>query len=477
MKLKSHSPREACFRQGWIPAAVMFCVLHLLSSATPAQTYVPSTNDLWDISQGSVMTSNSGLDSGSDPRDMFGGQFSSTEPDRTIFADGRPPGFVHSIEWQTSAPVTVDSFALFAAGDGPTAPFPTQREFAQFVLKAKSSPLATNYDLTLYTLVVTNHPYIFVDPVNSALVATNITPVTAQYFRAEFTQYNAGNGFDGPLVLELDGFGPNPPVIATQPTNQTVTAGANATFAVGATGIGSLSYQWFLNGTNALPAATNATLTLTNVQVVQSGNNYSVQVSDLFGSTNSSSATLTVNPPITVTVLPSTNDLWDISQGSVVTGTSGLNPECDDRDMFGGDFTTVPSEVGRTVFADGQPPGFVHYTEWQTLGPVTVSSFNLFAAGDGPQFNNEREFSQFVLKAKSSALATNYDLILYTLVVTNHPYTFLDPVSFALVSTNITPVTAQYFRAEFTQCTTRDGVMADPGLLNWTGLGRTRRRL
>ena len=94
---------------------------------------------------------------------------------------------------------------MFASGDGPQAPFPTQREFAQFVLKAKSSPLATNYDLTLYTLVVTNHPYVFVDPVHQALVAANIAPVTAQYFRAEFTQYNAGNGFDGPRVIELDG--------------------------------------------------------------------------------------------------------------------------------------------------------------------------------------------------------------------------------------------------------------------------------
>ncbi len=169
--------------------------------------------------------------------------------------------------------------------------------------------------------------------------------------------------------------------------------------------------------------ATNATLVLTNAQPGQSGNTYSVMVGNAFGMTNSAGATLTVNPAPPV-ILPSTNDLWDISQGSAVTGTSGLNPECDDRDMFGGDFTTVPSEVGRTVFADGQPPGFVHYTEWQTPVPVTVSSFNLFAAGDGPQFNNQREFSQFVLKAKSSPAATNYDLTLYTLVVTNHPYLF-----------------------------------------------------
>ena len=217
MKLKSSFPRVARFCRGWISAAVMFCVLHLVSSA---QTYLPSTNDLWDISQGSVVTGTSGLAPGSDSRDMFGGVFSTppSEPGRTIFADGHPAGFVHYIEWQTPGPVTVNGFNLFASGDGPLGQFPTQREFAQFVLKAKSSPLATNFDLTLYTLVVTNHPYTFVDPVNAALVVANITPVTAQYFRAEFTQYNAGNGYDGPRIIELDGFGSRPPSCTPPPS-------------------------------------------------------------------------------------------------------------------------------------------------------------------------------------------------------------------------------------------------------------------
>ncbi len=437
-------------------------------TVNPAPSVImPSTNDLWDISQGSVVTGTSGAHVPyADIRDMFGGDFGEVDTGSTVFEDGEPAGFVHYVEWQTPVPVTVSSFNLFAAGDGPE--FNNQREFSQFVLKAKSSPAATNFDLILYTLVVTNHPYTFVDPVNAALVVANITPVTAQNFRAEFTQYTAGRGFDGPRVIELDGFGPNPPVILTQPTNQTETAGANATFTVGATGVGSLSYQWFLNGTNALPAATNATLTLTNVQAGQSGNNYSVQVSDLFGSTNSSSALLTVIP--TIAVLPSTNDLWDISQGSVVTNyPSGAHvPYSDIRDMFGGEFS--PVEPGTTVFDDGRAAGFVHYVEWQTPGPVTVSNFNLFAVGDGAQFNNEREFSQFVLKAKSSPAATNFDLTLYTLVVTNHPYTFVDPVNFALVSTSITPVTAQYFRAEFTQYTAGRG-FDGPRIIELDGFG------
>jgi hypothetical protein len=172
-------------------------------------TILPSTNDLWDISQGSVVTGTTGVYLTSDIRDMFGGTFSQTEPGHTIFNDGAPVGFVHLVEWQTLGPVTISAFALFAAGDGPAAN--NSREFAQFVLKAKSSASATDYDLTLYTLVVTNHPYVFVDPVNYALVSTNITPVTAQFFQAQITERYAGYGYDGPRIIELDGFGVNPP--------------------------------------------------------------------------------------------------------------------------------------------------------------------------------------------------------------------------------------------------------------------------
>jgi alpha-tubulin suppressor-like RCC1 family protein len=84
----------------------------------------------------------------------------------------------------------------------------------------------------------------------------------------------------------------NPPVITTQPQNQTVVQGSNATFNITAAGFLSLSYQWKFNGTN-ISAATNTSLTLTNVQFSQAGN-YAVLVTNAFGSTLSSNAVLTV---------------------------------------------------------------------------------------------------------------------------------------------------------------------------------------
>src|SRR5688572_18517686 len=97
----------------------------------PAQEF-GARDDLWDISQGSVVTATSGLISSESQPGMFG---SSDFFASTIFADDRPNGFVHFIEWRTAAPVTVKRVRLFGGGDGPD--FNHAREFERFVLKAK----------------------------------------------------------------------------------------------------------------------------------------------------------------------------------------------------------------------------------------------------------------------------------------------------------------------------------------------------
>ena len=86
-----------------------------------------------------------------------------------------------------------------------------------------------------------------------------------------------------------------PPSITTQPQSQTVTQGMTASLSVVATGTAPLSYRWKYLGTY-LAGATNATLSLTNVQLVQGGN-YSVTVTNPWGASASSVALLTVIPP------------------------------------------------------------------------------------------------------------------------------------------------------------------------------------
>jgi hypothetical protein len=99
------------------------------------------------------------------------------------------------------------------------------------------------------------------------------------------------------------------PTITAQPADQTVIPGTNVTFQVAATGPAPLSYQWLFNGIS-LPDATNAALTLTNVQVADAGT-YTVAVSNAFGSVLSSNAVLTVLDP------------WIISQPKNQSVTAG----------------------------------------------------------------------------------------------------------------------------------------------------------
>jgi uncharacterized repeat protein (TIGR01451 family) len=83
-----------------------------------------------------------------------------------------------------------------------------------------------------------------------------------------------------------------PPDINLQPTNQTVAVGGNATLVVGATSGTALSYQWYFQSA-PVTGATNASYSLTNVQLTNAGT-YFVAVQNAGGTVNSSNAVITV---------------------------------------------------------------------------------------------------------------------------------------------------------------------------------------
>jgi hypothetical protein len=102
--------------------------------------------------------------------------------------------------------------------------------------------------------------------------------------------------------------------IQTQPASQTAQCSSNATFSVGASGAfgGSLHYQWYLTGTGAIAGATNSTLTLNGVSLGQSGNSYTVVVSNTWNSVTSQLAVLTVTdtiPPVVTLIGGATTNL------------------------------------------------------------------------------------------------------------------------------------------------------------------------
>lgn len=78
-------------------------------------------------------------------------------------------------------------------------------------------------------------------------------------------------------------------------------AGPSVTFAVSATGSGTLKYQWRKNGKD-LPGAAGPSLTLTNLAATDAGD-YTVLVSDAGGSTLSDPAHLLINAAATALVL------------------------------------------------------------------------------------------------------------------------------------------------------------------------------
>lgn len=84
-------------------------------------------------------------------------------------------------------------------------------------------------------------------------------------------------------------------VVLMDPSDQQAFTWSTATFTVEADGTPCLIYQWYFNDTNAIPGATNASLTLTNLQLTNAGN-YSVTITNLYGSATSADAALTVVP-------------------------------------------------------------------------------------------------------------------------------------------------------------------------------------
>ena len=107
-----------------------------------------------------------------------------------------------------------------------------------------------------------------------------------------------------------------PPSITTHPVNQAAYVGASATFSVSALGTAPLTYQWRRGGVD-IPGATGATLTLSNLQVSDSGAVFDVVVSNALGSAQGAAATLTV----TTELAWSTFDLQGF--GKLGTGTTG----------------------------------------------------------------------------------------------------------------------------------------------------------
>jgi hypothetical protein len=153
----------------------------------------------------------------------------------------------------------------------------------------------------------------------------------------------------GSKVLQSAPLQPAPPIIFEHPGNRILRVGTTYTNSVVAELITPVTYQWLRDGVE-IPAATNATLIISNAPLSLSGA-HSVVVTGLGGATTSAVARVLVGAPAAVVVHP-------VSQSVVQGGTAVFSVEVSGtppiayrwrRDGFGP--TTVVSESLRSFFS------------------------------------------------------------------------------------------------------------------------------
>ena len=166
----------------------------------------------------------------------------------------------------------------------------------------------------------------------------------------------------------------------------------------------------------------------------------------------------------------SRSDLFDVSGGAQVTGSSPAN---NPTDMFNGG---QGSAQRATMFADRQPVDTVHWIEWRTKGDVTVKSVGVFAAHEVIDFR--RAFSNFKLFAKKQnkwvEIAQYSPALPYGGSCASDPClppaVRFQPGTVLAVCVNVnTPVAAREFRAEFVQAVSELEYFSGPRVLQLDG--------
>jgi hypothetical protein len=209
----------------------------------------------------------------------------------------------------------------------------------------------------------------------TAPLATNVAAV-----KFDFTNPSGENGWSGYSEIQLFG-SPSAAINNLEPvvTMDTIPAigsdvvGGQVRFAASFGGTPPISYQWQKNGTN-VPGASSSTLTLTSLQLSDSGS-YNLVASNNFGVTSSSTNTFTVNPvpaPVNGIIIAPANQTsfgagftptWSLAAGSLLAGQS-------------------PSSVGPGSFKNEGAGGLPVLTDG-ALGIVGAANATLATCGSG----------------------------------------------------------------------------------------------
>ncbi len=233
--------------------------------------------------------------------------------------------------------------------------------------------------------------------------------------------------------------------VSSQPSSQTICAGAPASFSVTASGTGPFTYQWRKNGSN-IGGATSSTFSIASVAASNAGS-YDVVITGSCGTATSSAATLTVNAVTSIATQPVNQTVCAGSPASftvAATGTgpftyqwrkNGSNIAGATNSTYGiaaataGDASSYDVVVTGTcgtatsnaaMLTVNAATGIATQPLSQTVCPSAPASFSVAASGTGP-FNYQwrknssniagATNSTFTIAAASTGDAGNYDVI------------------------------------------------------------------
>ena len=215
---------------------------------------------------------------------------------------------------------------------------------------------------------------------------------------------------DGILAVVANPASPDAPSISGQPLNRQRVMGSQVVFSVTANGLQPLRYQWEHTGT-PLPGATNASLTLTNLQIADEGP-YRVVVSNILGAVTSAAAQLTIlkapaiqNQPISREV-PASYNLnlivsalgalpmsyqWQHAGTNLPHATNALLMLFNLQEVNGGDYRAIvtnaygsaTSQVA-TLTIKPTPPLLLQQPQGQVVAFGSNAVFQVQAAGSQP---------------------------------------------------------------------------------------------
>ncbi|MDB6025515.1 MAG: non-specific endonuclease, partial [Verrucomicrobiales bacterium] len=184
---------------------------------------------------------------------------------------------------------------------------------------------------------------------NATLTITMVLASDVANYSCYITNANGWTNSSSAALVVLD------PAILTQPLNQTNIQGATATFVSSAGGTASLAYQWKREGTNLtdvgnIVGSATATLTVSNVSSNDVGN-YSLVVTNSLGSITSSTVSLTVLIPPTITAQPVTRTNNTGTTATFTVAASGTQPLAYRWKKNGVNLTDTGTVTGSTTAA------------------------------------------------------------------------------------------------------------------------------